>query len=184
MRNWINLMERADDYPLYHGTSLFYAALILHSNKLRGDNSGDYGDESFKEPGVSLSRAKSTAVRFAKNACQYSNDALSEFVGVNAGLESTIAVLAFDARRLHNHFEVRYEKDHFSDQQREEKEERVLGDLTDVRWHLKDIIVQPTGPRRLKEVVERILAEHPDDAQLQRDMKAALDGLQLMRNWL
>lgn len=189
MRHWINLCESAS-YPLYHGTSLFRACLMVANDHMRGDNSGDIdndhvpGDPAFKEVGVSLTRSKGIAANFASQTSMDSAYDLDDFRGIKMADDSAhTAILVFDAADIHAHFTVA--TDGFSQAQRDEEEERVLGQLTNLRQHLRHVECLSSDLDRLERVLQQAI-EHQtggEDWVALRDAKEALAGLALLRKY-
>ena len=63
MRQFINIVEGVTDYPLFHGTDLFGAILILKDNTIRAHANLEGGTMMTDDPhGVSLTRSYRVAV--------------------------------------------------------------------------------------------------------------------------
>lgn len=124
---YIELVEAARDYPLYHGTSIDVLSHIILDDELHSRNGWDDHGE-----GVSLSADLSVAEGFAENGEIHARD-ISE---INNRIGAVVEFSSDDLRKNFGLRRIRWEGDG------SEKEMRTIKDIKPFSRHVRKIYLR------------------------------------------
>lgn len=167
-------------YPLYHGTSMWNLVLMFSEGVIRGSNLGDEEDETaFAEEGVSMSRSFETAHSFGQIKADLDNIALVDMMqeaGIPGHADVREVIIEFDAADIHRNFEVEIER--LNDQQKNEQEERVLGDINNPLAHIRKIWINVPDLQKFEQNM-RAMVTHTEHGR--QHLTGMLTGIARLR---